>query len=286
MAPPQIVNPTYQPIPHPPTPFKSFKYVSSSAHSDPRSFYPFYLGEHTQRPNRLLHLTGSTIALAALARIISSLIPRLLNTGHGKGLFSPQISEYVARLAMSNKEIGRWFVIGLLQGYGFAWLGHFFVEKNRPASFKVSGCLNELMIVSLLFPPRRLYNVMGDCNSAEATLKRKRVQRGWAMREMCGSFGYSSIIPRDGQSDVYHCTYGCNNINDTQCAIPDSHHAQDPDRRSKKSKASPAPNGTCRSPVAASSQDASAWNSPSKLTKYQISRLRTHSYKCICSLET
>ena len=28
------------------------------------------------------------------------------------------------------------FVAGLLSGYGFAWVGHFVFEKNRPASFK------------------------------------------------------------------------------------------------------------------------------------------------------
>ena len=39
-----------------------------------------------------------------------------------------------------------WFVlIGLLCGYGFAWVGHFVFEKNRPASFK-----------------RPLYSFMGD----------------------------------------------------------------------------------------------------------------------------
>jgi len=29
------------------------------------------------------------------------------------------------------------FLLGaLFSGYGFAWFGHFFVEKNRPATFK------------------------------------------------------------------------------------------------------------------------------------------------------
>ena len=29
-----------------------------------------------------------------------------------------------------------WLLNGLLCGYGFAWVGHFFFEKNRPATFK------------------------------------------------------------------------------------------------------------------------------------------------------
>ena len=29
-----------------------------------------------------------------------------------------------------------WFLAALLSGYAFAWIGHFFFEKNRPATFK------------------------------------------------------------------------------------------------------------------------------------------------------
>ncbi len=33
---------------------------------------------------------------------------------------------------------GRWwlFSLGLIPGYGAAWIGHFFIEKNRPATFQ------------------------------------------------------------------------------------------------------------------------------------------------------
>ncbi len=87
---------------------------------DPRSFksftdfYPFYLGEHSNRTCRRLHFIGSTLALACIA------------TGLLRG--APIYIAYA-----------------LLCGYGFAWLGHFVFEKNKPASFK-----------------RPLYSFMGD----------------------------------------------------------------------------------------------------------------------------
>ena len=68
-------------------------------------FYPFYLGEHSNRTCRRLHFVGSTLALICFAM--------LLATGR---------VQYLA--------------YGLLCGYGFAWVGHFGFEKNKPASFK------------------------------------------------------------------------------------------------------------------------------------------------------
>lgn len=94
--------------------------MSSPTTADPRSFtsfaefYPFYLGEHSNRTCRRLHFLGSTLALACVAMLVV--------TGQ------PQ-----------------YFLYALLSGYGFAWLGHFGFEKNRPASFK-----------------RPLYSFMGD----------------------------------------------------------------------------------------------------------------------------
>lgn len=68
-------------------------------------FYPFYLSEHSNVICRRLHFVGSTLVLVCLFK--------LLTTG------SPV-----------------WLLYGLLCGYGFAWVGHFFFEKNRPATFK------------------------------------------------------------------------------------------------------------------------------------------------------
>ena len=68
-------------------------------------FYPIYLSEHSNRTSRQLHFLGSTVALICLGA--------LLLTGNFL-----------------------WLLAALLAGYGFAWLGHFVFEKNRPATFR------------------------------------------------------------------------------------------------------------------------------------------------------
>lgn len=70
-----------------------------------REFYPFYLSEHANRNCRRLHFAGSSLVLATLAG------------------------------AMIAGD-ARWLWLAPLFGYGFAWLGHFAFEKNRPASFR------------------------------------------------------------------------------------------------------------------------------------------------------
>jgi hypothetical protein len=94
--------------------------TTTSAPVDPRSFqsfaefYPFYLTEHSNLTCRRLHFVGSTLTLACVAALVITRNPL-------------------------------WIVAALLCGYGFAWVGHFGFEKNRPASFK-----------------RPLYSFMGD----------------------------------------------------------------------------------------------------------------------------
>jgi len=68
-------------------------------------FYPFYLGEHRDRTCRRLHFIGTSLALACLLML----------------LFSGRL---------------QYLLYALLCGYAFAWVGHFFFEKNRPATFK------------------------------------------------------------------------------------------------------------------------------------------------------
>ena len=68
-------------------------------------FYPYYLAEHSNRNCRRLHFVGSWLVLAVLAWAMVSRNPW-------------------------------WLLATPLIGYGFAWVGHFVVEKNRPATFK------------------------------------------------------------------------------------------------------------------------------------------------------
>ncbi len=67
-------------------------------------FYPYYLEEHSNRTCRRLHFIGTTLALATLVAAFVTLNFWLL-------LLVPVF------------------------GYAFAWVGHFFFEKNRPATF-------------------------------------------------------------------------------------------------------------------------------------------------------
>ncbi|KAJ9114145.1 hypothetical protein QFC20_001661 [Naganishia adeliensis] len=119
----QVVNATYTPIPHPAQSFRSF-----------REFYPFYLGEHSRRPNRLFHLLGTSIALACHTRVLLSLAPYVagklsLNVG-------PGAVDVLRRLALSRGDALKIFFSGVIQGYFLAWLGHYQIEGNKPATFK------------------------------------------------------------------------------------------------------------------------------------------------------
>jgi len=69
------------------------------------AFYPFYLSEHRNATCRALHFAGSTLVVALIV------------------------------LAIATRNA--WWLLAVpLAGYGFAWVGHFGFEKNRPATFK------------------------------------------------------------------------------------------------------------------------------------------------------
>jgi hypothetical protein len=68
-------------------------------------FYPFYLTEHVNPVSRRLHVIGTSLVVLCLI------------------------------LAMIYAE-PLWLIAMPFIGYGFAWAGHFFFEKNKPATFK------------------------------------------------------------------------------------------------------------------------------------------------------
>lgn len=77
-------------------------------------FYPFYLSEHQNPTSRRLHFVGTAVVISIIAYA-------LLN------------QKWLALIALP------------IIGYGFAWVGHFFFEKNKPATFQ-----------------HPLYSLMGD----------------------------------------------------------------------------------------------------------------------------
>ena len=68
-------------------------------------FWPYYLREHSKVGTRALHFAGTTAAMVAAAAGVVLRRPALL-------IAAPVV------------------------GYGMSWIGHFFIEKNRPATFK------------------------------------------------------------------------------------------------------------------------------------------------------
>ena len=69
-----------------------------------RDFYPAYLAEHKERSTRRLHFVGTLLVILLLA------------------------------VALWRRE-ARWLLLAPVFGYGLAWIGHFAIEKNRPATF-------------------------------------------------------------------------------------------------------------------------------------------------------
>jgi hypothetical protein len=76
-----------------------------SGYASFREFYSFYLSQHVNRTCRRLHFVGSSLALGFLV------------------------------LGIKNGQPW-WLLVALLAGYACAWVGHFFFEKNRPATFQ------------------------------------------------------------------------------------------------------------------------------------------------------
>ncbi len=68
-------------------------------------FWPFYLQEHAHPRNRNLHYLGTTLVLINLLT-------------------------FAVTLSLP------WLLLAPLPGYGFAWIGHFLVQHNRPATFR------------------------------------------------------------------------------------------------------------------------------------------------------
>ena len=81
-------------------------FMANSTFKSFKEFYPFYLSEHKNKTSRILHFIGTFLVLGLLVFLL-----------------------------VSQKEARFWIALPLI-GYGFAWVGHAFFEKNNPATFK------------------------------------------------------------------------------------------------------------------------------------------------------
>lgn len=78
--------------------------MSKKEYNSLKEFWPFYLSEHQNETNRMLHFIGSGAGLFWLSKAI-------------------------------RKKNPLYLLAAILNGYGCAWIGHFFYEKNKPAAF-------------------------------------------------------------------------------------------------------------------------------------------------------
>ena len=73
-------------------------------HATFAAFWPYYVAQHADPVNRALHFIGTSLALATLA---------------------------------ASATLNPWWALAVpLAGYGPAWVGHFFFEQNKPATFR------------------------------------------------------------------------------------------------------------------------------------------------------
>ena len=70
-----------------------------------KEFYPFYLSEHRNLTSRILHFIGTGLVVLL----------------------------FITAMLFHNYQ----FLLAIpVVGYGFAWMGHLFFEKNKPATFQ------------------------------------------------------------------------------------------------------------------------------------------------------
>lgn len=70
-----------------------------------REFYPYYLGEHANPTCRRLHFVGTSLVITTVVAVL-----------------------------LTQAWVWLWALPVI--GYGFAWVGHFFFEHNKPATFR------------------------------------------------------------------------------------------------------------------------------------------------------
>ena len=94
-----------------------------------KDFYPYYLSEHSHKTTKLIHFIGTSISLYFLFNFFRTF-------------------DFV------------YIILSLLSGYGFAWVSHFFIEKNKPATFKYpfySFIGDHLMFIEIIMGKHKIF---------------------------------------------------------------------------------------------------------------------------------
>jgi len=94
-----------------------------------KDFYPYYLSEHSHKTTKLLHFIGTSISLYFLFNFFRTF-------------------DFI------------YIILSLLSGYGFAWVSHFFIEKNKPATFKYpfySFIGDHLMFIEIIMGKHKIF---------------------------------------------------------------------------------------------------------------------------------
>ena len=101
-------------------------------------FWPFYVTEHSKPATRLLHLLGTTAGIGCVIFFVAA---------------------------------GKWwlFPLGLIPGYGAAWIAHFLIEKNKPATFAhpLWSFIGDYKMIALMLTGKMNDEVKGQLQKRE-----------------------------------------------------------------------------------------------------------------------
>ena len=102
-------------------------------------FWPFYVSQHSKAATRFIHFVGTTIGIFVVYLAIAKSSPTLL-------LLVP------------------------VAVYGMAWPSHFFIEKNKPATFKypIWSLVSDLRMWALM-ATRQMHRHLGSNGVASTT---------------------------------------------------------------------------------------------------------------------
>lgn len=99
--------------------------MSEKKYETLQEFWPFYVQEHKKPVTRWLHFAGTSLIFVWLGLMVARRDPKLL-------------------------------FMAVVSPYAFAWFGHFFVEHNRPATFKypVKSLLSDFVMYGKMWQGR------------------------------------------------------------------------------------------------------------------------------------